>query len=214
MFMDGIGVRPALLEVAERLASNGYYVLLPDLFYRSGPYEPMNARTIFTNPEERKVLMEKFMSRATPAGIMSDTRVFLGFLAEQPEVKPGPIAITGYCMGGRLALIAAGTYPDEIALCATYHAGGVATDKPDSPHLLAPRIKARVYMAGAIEDASFTDEQKARLERALNDAGVDHVVETYPAKHGWVFRDTLTYDPAASERHWESLVRLLGECFS
>jgi carboxymethylenebutenolidase len=211
MYMDGIGVRPALLEVAERLASYGYYVLLPDLFYRSGPYEPMNAKTIFTDPEERKVLMEKFMSLATPANIMSDTRVFLDYLATQPDVRQGPIAVTGYCMGGRMALIAAGTYPDQIAACAAYHPGGLATDKPDSPHLLAPKVKAKVYVAGATDDASFPDEQKQRLDQALTEAGVDHVVETYPARHGWVFRDTLTYDAEACERHWETLTQLLGE---
>jgi carboxymethylenebutenolidase len=211
MYMDGIGVRPALLEVAEHLASYGYYVLLPDLFYRSGPYEPMNAKTIFTDPEERKVLMEKFMSLATPANIMSDTRVFLDYLATQPDVRQGPIAVTGYCMGGRMALIAAGTYPDQIAACAAYHPGGLATDKPDSPHLLAPKVKAKVYVAGATDDASFPDEQKQRLDQALTEAGVDHVVETYPARHGWVFRDTLTYDAEACERHWETLTQLLGE---
>jgi carboxymethylenebutenolidase len=211
MYMDGIGVRPALLEVAERLATYGYYVLLPDLFYRSGPYEPMNAKTIFTDPEERKVLMEKFMSLATPANIMSDTRVFLDYLATQPDVRQGPIAVTGYCMGGRMALIAAGTYPDQIAACAAYHPGGLATDKPDSPHLLAPKVKAKVYVAGATDDASFPDEQKQRLDQALTEAGVDHVVETYPARHGWVFRDTLTYDAEACERHWETLTQLLGK---
>jgi carboxymethylenebutenolidase len=213
MYMDGIGVRPALLEVAERIASHGYYVLLPDLFYRSGPYDPMNARTIFTDPEERKVLMEKFMSLATPAKVMADTQVFLDYLAKQPQVRPGPVAVTGYCMGGRMALIAAGTYPEQIAACAAYHPGGLATDKPDSPHLLAPRIRAKVYVAGAIEDASFPEEQKERLDKALTEAGVQHEIETYPARHGWVFRDTLTYDPAACERHWESLVRVLGEIF-
>jgi carboxymethylenebutenolidase len=214
MYMDGIGVRPALLEVAERLASYGYYVLLPDLFYRSGPYEPMNAKTIFTDPEERKVLMEKFMSLATPANVMADTRVFLDHLKKQPEVKPGPVAVTGYCMGGRMALIAAGTYSGQVAACAAFHPGGLATDKPDSPHLLAPKMKARVYVAGATDDASFPEEQKERLDRALTEAGVQHEIETYPARHGWVFRDTLTYDPAACERHWESLVRLLGETFA
>jgi carboxymethylenebutenolidase len=214
MYMDGIGVRPALLEVAERLASHGYYVLLPDLFYRSGPYEPMNAKTIFTDPEERKVLMEKFMSLATPANVMSDTRVFLDYLATQPRVREGPIAVTGYCMGGRMALIAAGTYPDQVAACAAYHPGGLATDKPDSPHLLAPRVKAKVYVAGATDDASFPDDQKQRLDQALTEAGVDHLIETYPARHGWVFRDTLTYHAAACERHWETLTRLLEECFA
>ena len=211
MYMDGIGVRPALLEVAEHLASYGYYVLLPDLFYRSGPYEPMNAKTIFTDPEERKVLMEKFMSLATPANIMEDTRLFLDFLEQQREVRPGPIAVTGYCMGGRLALIAAGTFPDQIAACAVYHPSRLATDQPDSPHLLAPRMKAKVYVAGALEDASFPEDQRERLERSLAEVGVEHVVETYTAKHGWVFRDTLTYDVAACERHWETLTQLLGE---
>jgi carboxymethylenebutenolidase len=80
---------------------------------------------------------------------------------------------------------------------------------PDSPHLLAPKIKARVYVAGAIEDQSFPDDMKARLEEALTKAGVDHKIETYPAKHGWVFRDTPVYDSAASERHWQSLLALM-----
>ena len=214
MYMDGIGIRPAMLETAERLAGYGYYVLLPDLFYRSGPYEPMNAKTVFTDPEQRKTLMEKYFALATPANIMSDTAAFLDFLAAQPEVRPGPVGVVGYCMGGRMAFLAAGTYPGRIAACAAYHPGGLATDKPDSPHLLAPKIRARVYVAGAIEDASFPDDMKARLEKALADARVDHVVETYPARHGWVFRDTLTYDPQASERHWETLAGLLGEVLS
>src|SRR6185295_18490462 len=89
VFMDGLGIRPAMLEVGERLAGNGYVVLLPDLYYRSGPYEPMDARTVFTDPEQRKVLMEKFVSRATPANIMSDTAAFLGYLASQPDARRG-----------------------------------------------------------------------------------------------------------------------------
>jgi carboxymethylenebutenolidase len=208
VFMDGIGIRPAMLEVGERLATHGYFVLLPDLFYRSGPYEPMNAHTVFTDPEQRKVLMEKF-AHATPANIMSDTRAFLDYLAAQPDVKKGGIGATGYCMGGRMSLTAAGTYPDRIVAAAAYHPGRVATDDPDSPHLLAPKMKARVYVAGAIEDQSFPDDMKARLEEALTKAGVDHKIETYPAKHGWVFRDTPVYDSAASERHWQTLVALM-----
>src|SRR5690348_12712217 len=80
VFMDGIGIRPAMLEVGERLATYGYFVLLPDLFYRSGPYAPMNAQTVFTDPEQRKILMERFMSKATLPALMSDTEAFLGFL--------------------------------------------------------------------------------------------------------------------------------------
>jgi carboxymethylenebutenolidase len=208
VFMDGLGIRPAMLELGERLATYGYFVLLPDLFYRSGRYEPMDPRAVFSDPEKRKVLMEKF-AHATPANIMSDTRAFLDFLAAQPDVKAGPIGTTGYCMGGLMSLTAAGTYPDRIAATASYHGGRLATDAPDSPHLLAPKIRSRVYVAGAIEDSSFPDDMKARLEDALTRAGVDHRVETYPAKHGWVFRDVPVYDAAASERHWQTLVALL-----
>src|SRR5437870_9177697 len=81
VYMDGLGIRPAMLEIGERLATSGYFVLLPDFFYRSGPYEPMNARTVFVDPEQRKVLMEKFIAPATPANIMSDTRFVLDYLA-------------------------------------------------------------------------------------------------------------------------------------
>ena len=207
--MDGIGIRPAMLELGERLATYGYFVLLPDLFYRSGPYEPMDARTVFTDPEKRKVLMEKFFAPATSANVMSDTGAFLDYLAAQPDAKPGGIGVTGYCMGGRMSLTAAGTYPDRIAITASFHGGRLATDTPDSPHLLAPRIKSRVYIAGAIEDPSFPDDMKARLEEALTKAGVDHRIETYPAKHGWVLRDTPAYDADASERHWRELIALL-----
>jgi carboxymethylenebutenolidase len=209
VFMDGIGIRPAMLEVGERLATYGYFVLLPDLFYRSGRYEPMDPHKVFSDPEQRKVLMEKFFAHATPGNIMSDTRAFLDYLAAQPDVKPGPIGTTGYCMGGIMSLTAAGTYPDRIAACASYHGGRLATAAPDSPHLLAPKIRARVYIAGAMEDGSFPDDMKARLEEALTRAGVDHRIETYPAKHGWVFRDTPVYDPVACERHWQTLVALL-----
>jgi carboxymethylenebutenolidase len=211
VFMDGVGIRPAMLEIGERLAAYGYFVLLPDLYYRSGPYAPMNPHTVFSVPEERKVLMEKFLAFATPANIMSDTSAFLDFLARAPEVRKGRIGTTGYCLGGFMSLTAAGTYPDHIAAAASYHGGRLATDAPDSPHLLAPKITARIYIAGAIEDGSFPDEMKARLEEALTDAGVDHLIETYPAKHGWVLSDTPVYDEASAERHWRTLTQLFAE---
>ncbi|HTS87489.1 MAG TPA: dienelactone hydrolase family protein [Gemmatimonadales bacterium] len=207
--MDGIGIREAMLEVGARLATYGYFVLLPDLFYRSGPYAPMNAHTVFTDPEQRKVLMEKFFALATLPNLMSDTQAFLDYLDREPDVKRGGIGVTGYCLGGMVSLTAAGTFPDRISACASYHGGRLATDAPDSPHRLAPRIRAKVYIAGAIEDASFPDDMKDRLERALTEAAVDHQIETYPARHGFVLRDTLAYDPAASERHWKTLVALL-----
>jgi carboxymethylenebutenolidase len=210
VYMDGIGIRPAMLAIGERLATHGYFVLLPDLFYRSGPYPPMNARTVFSVPAQREVLTEKFLALATPANVMSDTEAFLGWLAAQPDVRPGPIGITGYCLGGFMALTAAGRFSERVAAAASYHGGRLATDAPESPHRLAPRMQARVYVAGAVEDQSFTQEMKQRLERALSGAGVAHTIETYPARHGFVLSDTPAYDPGAAERHWLTLLALLG----
>jgi carboxymethylenebutenolidase len=209
VYMDGLAIRPAMLELGERIARHGYYVLLPDLFYRSGPYAPMDPKAVFSDPEKRKILAEKFMAFATPANIMSDTEAFLAHLAAQSAVRQGAIGTTGYCMGGLMSLTAAGTYPDRIAACASYHGGRLATDAPDSPHRLAAKIQARVYIGAAIEDPSFPDDMKQRLEDALIAAGVGHTIETYPAKHGWVFRDTPVYDAAAAERHYQTLFALL-----
>jgi carboxymethylenebutenolidase len=210
VFMDGLGIRPAMLELGERLASLGYYVLLPDLFYRSGPYEPMDPHTVFSDPVKRKVLMEKFFALATAANIMSDTQAFLEHIAAQPQVKSGGIGTTGYCMGGLMSLTAAGTFPEQIVAAASYHGGRLATDAPDSPHLLAPKMRGRIYIGGAIEDPSFPDEMKERLERALTQSHVDHRIEIYQARHGWVFRDTPVYDAAAAERHWHTLTELFA----
>src|SRR5277367_1436518 len=96
VYMDGPGIRPAMLEIGERLATYGYFVLLPDLFYRSGPYETMDPKTLFSDPEQRKMLMEKFFSRATPANVMADTSAFLDYLASDPDVLEGGIGTTGY----------------------------------------------------------------------------------------------------------------------
>lgn len=210
VYMDGVGIRPAMLEVGERLAREGYYVLLPDLFWRAGPYAPMDPREVFGDPVRRQHLFDTYFARATPALVMDDTRHFLDYLAAQADVRPGAVGVVGYCMGGLMALSAAGTYPERVAAVASFHGGRLASDAPDSPHRLAPKMKARVYVAGAIEDSLFPDEMKARLEAALREAGVAHRVETYPARHGWVLRDTAAYDAAATERHWAALTELFG----
>jgi len=114
VYMDGLGIRPAMLEIGERLCSYGYYVLLPDLYYRVGPYAPMDAHAVFTDPEQRRILTGQFFATTTPARVMSDTRAYLDFLAAEPAVRPGGIGTTGYCMGGRMSLTAAGTYPQSI----------------------------------------------------------------------------------------------------
>jgi len=209
VFMDGIGMRPALHDIGDRIAAHGYFVLLPDLFYRGGPYEPIKPSELFGNPEVRQAWFSKYFPALTPENVKSDVAAFLEFLGRQSDVVQPEIGTTGYCMGGRISFASAANFPDRIAAAAAYHPGGLATDAPDSPHLLSPRIKARVYVGGASEDPSFTDEQKATLEDALTRAGVDHVIETYPARHGWVPSDTPVHDAEQAERHYRTLFELL-----
>jgi len=208
-FMDGRGLRPALFDMGERLSAAGYYVLLPDLFYRGGPYEAPAPDAFSRDPEFRKQWFAKYMATLTPANVRADTQAYLDFIARQPEVRSPRIGTTGYCLGGGLSLAAAGNFPESVVAAASYHGGNLATESADSPHRLADRIRARVYVAGAIEDASFPEEQKQRLIEALVKAGVDHVVETYEgAHHGWVPPDSAVHNPLAAERHWRTLLSL------
>lgn len=209
-YMDGVAIRPALFAMADRLASHGYVVLLPDLFYRAGPWEPFDPATAFADGPERERRM-KLMATTGNAPAARDTAAFLGFLANEPRVAGSKVGCTGYCMGGGMSLTAAGTYPDRIAAAAAFHGGRMATDAPDSPHRLAPLMKARIYVAGADQDAHFSDEEKARLDAALTAAGVEHVVETYPgARHGFTMPDLPVYDREAAERHWRELLALFA----
>ena len=178
MYMaDAPAIRPALFDMAERLAGHGYYVLLPDMFWRAGPYAPMNPADLFAMEETaRRQFFVSKMSSTDPERAMRDTGAFLDFLTRQPQVKPGKVGVFGYCMGGGLSLRAAGTFPDRVAAAGAFHGGRLATDEPDSPHLLAPKIKAKVYVAGADEDAGFPPEQADRLREALTAAGVDNEV--------------------------------------
>jgi carboxymethylenebutenolidase len=203
MYMDGIGMRPAMHAIAERLAGAGYHVLLPDLFYRLGPYTAPEPAQLFGDPAVRAAWFARIGPHMSAATAMRDTRALL---AQLPAAR---VATTGYCMGGRMSLTAAGTYPDRIVAAAAYHPGGLATDAPDSPHLLAAAIKARVYVGAASDDATFPAEQQQRLVAALTAAHVDHVLEVYPAKHGWVPSDTPVHDAAAADRHFETLIALL-----
>jgi carboxymethylenebutenolidase len=207
MFMDGIGIRQALFDMAQRLADAGYVVLLPDVFYRAGEYTAADPAQLFTGPPEvRQAWFQKFLAVATTANVMRDLPALLAALAAQPDVKPGRFGVTGYCLGGRLAIAAAGTLPDRFAAAASYHGGGLATDAPDSPHVLAAHITAVVYVAAADNDDPVMIQ---KLDEALTAAGVVHTTETYPAKHGWVPSDTPIHDAVQTERHWKTLIELL-----
>lgn len=210
MYPDAGGARETFRQMGDRLAALGYVVLVPDVYYRTPGWAPFDMRNVFTDDGERKRLFS-LMKGLTPEMSIRDAGAFLDFLASRPEVKPGGVGTTGYCMGGRISLTVAGSHPDRVAAAASFHGGGLAADgDPGSPHLLAGNLKATVYVAGAEQDASFDDEQKARLEGALKEAGVTATVETYPALHGYAVPDNPTFDEAAAERHWKAMEQLYG----
>ena len=139
-----------------------------------------------------------------------DTEAFLDYLATHPNVAPSKVGAVGFCMGGGMAIAAAGAYPDRIAAVASFHGGNLATDKPDSPHLSVPRLRAELYIAAAENDASFPPAMAERLEQALDKAHVRYRAETYPDAHGWMKPDFPVYDEAAAERGWRAMLALFG----
>jgi len=210
MYPDAGGVRDTFHDMARRLAALGYAVLLPNFYYRLGGYEPFDMDTVFSEKSERERLMSMVMS-VTEQDATRDTAAMLDFLADAPEIADGTkVGTTGYCMGGRLALTAAGRFPERVGAAASFHGGQIASTAPDSPHLLAGEMTATVVVAGAADDGSFDDEQFARLSEALTEADVDHTLETYPAAHGFAVPDNPTYDEAAAESHWKALEDLYG----
>lgn len=207
-FMDGLGIRQTLFDMGQRLADGGYVVLLPDMFYRAGPYEPLDPIKIFAGGSVREAIAHLFASIDNKKAAQ-DTEAFLAYLDTRDDVAGTKVGTTGYCMGGAMSLWAAGTYPERVAAAASFHGGNLAFDGELSPHLLTPRMKARVYVAGADNDDSYPPEMEERLDKALTEAGVDHVCEIYPgALHGWTMADFPIYDERAAERHWKALFDL------
>ncbi len=209
-YMDAIGIRPALSGMAERIAGAGYRVLLPNLYYRAGAWRPLEAAVAFKEGPERDRMMGLLKSLSHKLA-MEDTASFLEFLARQPGAT-GKVGCVGYCMGGGFALSAAGTFPERVRAAASLHGARLATDQPDSPHLLAPKMRGGVYVGIAGIDPHFTAEERERLEKSLRDSGVRNTVEVYVGvKHGFAVTDTPAYDRAASERHFDRVLKLFGE---
>jgi len=210
LYPDAGGMRDVMREMGERLSALGYVVLVPDIYYRNGPYEPVDMRTAFSNKETAEKIMGMMLGYTADL-VVRDAGTFVEYLDSLPEKEPGAVGTTGYCMGGRLSLIAAANLGESVAAAASFHGGNLAkADDPDSPYQKADGIKAAVYVAGAIEDQSFTDEQKDLLEESLTRAGVVHTIETYPAHHGFAVPDNGSYDPEAAERHWKATEQFFG----
>jgi carboxymethylenebutenolidase len=205
VFPDAGGVRDTFRQMGDRLAGMGYAVLIPDIYYRAGQWAPFDVATLFTDKKERR-RMQRLVYPLTNKAIIADAGAYGDFLLARPEVTGPAIGTAGYCLGGRLSLIAATGLGHKIAAAASFHGGRLAVvGDRSSPHLAADRITATVYVAGAQDDGSFTAEQAALLESALTGAGVDHTIEFYSARHGFAVPDNPTYDAQASDRHWAAL---------
>ncbi len=212
--MDAIGLRPQLASMCDRIASWGYVVLAPNVFHREGDVEALVPRVDLTTTEGREAFMAEAMPRVaalTPDLAVPDIAAYLTALRGLDDVDPGPVAVTGYCMGARLAVRAATGHPDEVVACAGFHGGGLATEDPDSPHLGLGRARAEFVFGHADRDRSMPPEAVDRLGAALAEHGLTARNEVYAgAPHGYTMADTAMYDAAAARRADTELQGLLA----
>jgi carboxymethylenebutenolidase len=210
LLIDAFGLRPRIEEMADRIAAKGFVVLAPNVFYRSGR-APVISLDGLGDPEKRGAIFEQIMpliKELTTERIVSDADAYLQTLE---QVSPGPVALTGYCLGGRLGWRIAISYPDRVAAIGAFHTGGLVTEDQDSPHLSASEMRAELYFGFADNDHSMTAESIATLTQVLDAAGASYRAEVYEgAAHGYTMSDTPAYDEAAAERHFDALFALLG----
>ncbi|MCD9142752.1 dienelactone hydrolase family protein [Streptomyces albireticuli] len=217
LYVDAIGLRPVIHEMARKLADQGYYVLAPNIFYRRGPAPVIDVPDLST-AEARDTFFARIMpllDELTVERAVRDAGAYLDFLTTQPEVRPGPVGTVGYCMGAVLALRAAAARPGQVAAAACFHPGPLVTDTPDSPHLLAPRLNAELLFGLAEHDDSMPPEAVARLNKTLDADGVRYASEVYPdTVHGFTMADTSAFSPSGLQRHWDRLLPFFAGALS
>jgi carboxymethylenebutenolidase len=205
------GVRASQRSMARRLAAAGYTVLMPNLFYRFGK-PPVVDFAAGLEDELTRQRMAELRAPLTPEALDRDAGAYVDGLAAHPAVSPGGLGAVGYCFAGSLTLRAAAARPDRVAAAASFHGGGLCTDAPTSPHLLLPRIKARLYFGHATEDRGMPPEAIERLDQALTAWGGRFESEVYAgARHGWTVPDSHVYNPPQAERAFTKLTALLAE---
>ena len=204
MYMDAAGIRPALIAMAERLAAAGYVVLLPDLFYRYGPYGPFDPKEVFKG-DFRAILGPLYVTTGN-AKAAEDTGSFLAYLETRGDVEGTNVGAVGFCMGGGMAIASAGTWPERFVAVASFHGGNLAMDALDSPHGYAPKLRSELYIAAAENDATYPPAMAEKFERSLQDARVTYRAETYPAPHGWMKTDFPVYNAAEAEHGWREML--------
>jgi len=206
---DIFGLRPAFRQMGKRLAESGYAVLVVNPFYRTkrAPTAPEHAD--FNDPATRSALMA-LHDTLTAATALTDARVFVPWLDGQPGVdRKRKLGTTGYCMGGPFTLRTAAAFPGRVGAGASFHGGGLVTDKPDSPHLLIPKIKAHYLVAIAENDDQRDPKAKDVLREAFAKARLPAEIEVYAGTlHGWCPPDSQVYNPDQAERAWSRMLVL------
>ncbi len=217
---DGKGPRPAVLYyshgpgidegfhiMSKRLANDGYAVLMPNIYYRTTPGEAFPGGFDFKNPKTR----ERFMALTAPLTPDAMERDALGYLGWLAPHATGAMGVAGYCFTGKMALRAAAAAGKRVAAAASFHGGGLITDAPDSPHLVLPRVTARLYFGHATNDSGISADAIAQFEAALAAWGGRYESETYPALHGWTVPGWPVYDEQQAERHYAKLTTLFAQ---
>ncbi len=200
LLTDVVGIRKAPLEMAQRLADEGYVVLVPNVFYRTGRPPLWSFKPNFGDEKTGKRFAE-LASPLTPDKIESDANAYVEFLSSQPGVKPGPLGVVGFCYTGGVALRVAAARPDRIAAALSFHGGGLYNESPNSPHRVLPKVKARLYFGHAVQDRSMPQEAIDKLGEALSAWGGKFDSEVYEgALHGWTQTDFPIYNQAQAER--------------
>ena len=209
VWTDILGLRPVFREMGQRLAAQGYVVLVPNPFYRNAKAPVVDGSFDFSKPEDRAKVMPMAAALTADAN-MSDAKSYVTFLDAQPQTdKKKKMGVQGYCMGGPLTFRTAATAPERIGAAATFHGGGLVTDKPDSPHLLIPKMKAEVLCAVADNDDKRDPAAKDKLKEGFAAAHLKATVEVYEGcNHGWTVRGSQVYNEAGAERAWAELTAL------
>jgi carboxymethylenebutenolidase len=215
IFTDIFGLRPTMREMAKRLARDGYTVLVPNPFYRSTKAPGLSLDFDFSSPADRAKL-DAYRAPMTPEAVMRDAAAYVAYLDAQSSVnRRAKIGVVGYCMGGPMTLQAAAANPDRIGAGASFHGGGLVTDKPDSPHLLVAKIKAQFYFGIAQSDDAKQPDAKIKLKEAFEAAQLPVAIEVYAGTlHGWCVKDMPLqagkpiYNEPEAERAWQELTAL------
>jgi carboxymethylenebutenolidase len=213
---DAFGLRPAMRDIGKRIAAEGYSVLVPNPFYRAAKAPVFDTSSFsFQNQADMAKLQQMMAPMNAPGAAEKDAVAYIAFLDAQPQVnKAKKVGTQGYCMGGPLVVKTAAAVPNRVGAGASFHGGGLVTDKPDSPHLLAPKIKARMYFGVASNDDQRQPDAKDKLKESFAAAKVPAEIEVYGGLHGWCVPDMPAqagapiYNKPDAERAWGKLVAL------